>query len=76
MQLGSALERKTIAKELSRLRGILTAIDQLEQCGEECTDARTIVQQLWDRYNKMLKAIYSETPETPPWTGQSPTQPT
>ena len=64
--LGTA-ERKIIAKEIQRLRNILAAIEQLEQCGEECTDARQIVGQLWKKYNDLLRHIYQESPEQPPW---------
>jgi hypothetical protein len=71
LQLLGQAERKVIAKEIQRLRNILTAIEQLEQCGEECSDQRLIVQQLWKRYTDLLKNIYQETPEQPPW--QAPT---
>jgi hypothetical protein len=71
LQLLGTAERKVISKELQRLRDIIQAIDQLEQCGEDCTGERTIVQDLWKRYVNKLKNIYGETPEQPPW--QTPT---
>lgn len=69
--LGAA-ERKIIAKELQRLRGILVAIDQLEQCGIDCSNSRFDVQALWKNYQDKLKYIYQESPEQPPW--QEPSQ--
>lgn len=69
--LGTA-ERKIIAKEIQRLRSILAAIEQLEQCDEDCTDARAVVNSLWAKYNKLLTQVYKESPEQAPW--QEPNQ--
>ncbi len=67
LQLLGQAERKVIAREIDRLRKILVAIDQMEQCGTDCTDSRQLVTELWNRYNKMLKALYQESPDQPPW---------